>query len=291
MKKSAFDPSKRLDIYLRIGRVNTRSFLFLTESGAPVDLSSEGLTLFVKNNAGSIPNQISLSVNDGLSITDNILTIIVASSSTVSLSQGEYYWELVNGAHNQTWLNGKLFLTNGEFDGVDSDDGEIIIGSEDPIQVILNPSIGGGSGGGGVQSIVAGFGIGVDSTDPENPIVRAFPVNEVGSGSVFTSGSTISLDFGDAYISFFSGQSSISSANTVTLSGDVVASMFVFFIQISNVAGTLTFPSNFTALSSETRWNNTTKRFTASATGKYKITGTYDVSGAQWRLEFSTSFL
>jgi hypothetical protein len=137
MKKTSFDPSRRLDIYLRIDRINSRTFTFTLSDGTAFPLTYEDFSLTIKSYAGSTRNVIELTIGDGLSIVGNQL---MASVSVIRSDQdeGEYYWELYKPDTMQTWINGKAFFHNGEFDGVTDVGSSIVIGTEDPVQITLD---------------------------------------------------------------------------------------------------------------------------------------------------------
>lgn len=151
MKKASLDPSRRLDIYLRVGRVNSRTFTFTTSDGQPFPVVDEDLILIVKQNPGSIPNIVSLSYTHGLTVNDNQINVEFTVEQSSFFQTGEYYWELVNNGTSQTWINGKAIFHNGEFDGVGDESADIIIGLNDPVNVVVDqPFV---SGGGLAQNI------------------------------------------------------------------------------------------------------------------------------------------
>jgi len=123
-------------------------------------------------------------------------------------------------------------------------------------------------------------------TTVQEVVNLAVGINEVGFTDLGTGSGTLDLNFGDAYIGFFRGQTSFATAKNVTTSVDSNAFQFHFSFQISNVAATLTFPSGYTGDSSDPRWDSTNRRWTADSIGKYKVVGTFD--GAEWKVEFST---
>lgn len=111
-------------------------------------------------------------------------------------------------------------------------------------------------------------------------------INEVGFTDLGTGSGTLDLNFGDAWIGFFRGQTSFGTAKNVTISSASNAFQFHFSFEISNVAATLTFPVGYTGDFSDPRWDTDNRRWTADSIGKYKVVGTYD--GAEWKVEFST---
>lgn len=120
IKSSAFDPSKRLDLYFRINRDGAKRLTFLDSADDPYDITAIGFEFFIKEYPGAKQKVISLTIGAGLEIPAyevNILDIEVEASTTI-LNEGEYYWELYLTDQKKTWLNGKAFFSNREFDGV-----------------------------------------------------------------------------------------------------------------------------------------------------------------------------
>jgi hypothetical protein len=109
--------------------------------------------------------------------------------------------------------------------------------------------------------------------------------NEVGFTDLGTGSGTLDLNFGGAWIMFFRGQTSFSTAKSITLSNDSNGYKFDFSFTIGSVAATLTFPSDFIGDTSDTRWNTALHRWTSDATGKFRVTGTFD--GLEWFIEFT----
>lgn len=123
MKKATIDPSKRLDIYLRISRNGSITFTFLDSNGDAYNVSDFDFELFIKQNAGSRKDVISLLTSyAGFGLTFQSSNQIKATftDTITDLNEGEYYWELLLLDTNKTWLNGKAFFYNGEFDGVEN---------------------------------------------------------------------------------------------------------------------------------------------------------------------------
>jgi hypothetical protein len=141
------------------------------------------------------------------------------------------------------------------------------------------------SSGGGIQSIVAGTNVTVDATDPDNPIVNATGINEVGFTDLSTGSGTLDLNFGGQWIMFFRGQTSFSTAKSITLSNDSNGYKFDLSFTIGSVAATLTFPSGFISDTSYPGWDTALHKWTSDAIGKFRVTGTFD--GIDWFLEFT----
>jgi hypothetical protein len=126
---ATIDPSRRLDLYLRVKRAGTKKFIFVDDDGAAINVSSYSFALYVKEYAGDISNTISLSVGSGLTVGgagNNELTASFSAANT-NIKEGKYYWELVKGSTSKTYLNGEVIAHNGLFDGVINDEDTITI--------------------------------------------------------------------------------------------------------------------------------------------------------------------
>jgi hypothetical protein len=110
-------------------------------------------------------------------------------------------------------------------------------------------------------------------------------INEVGFTDLGTGSGTLDLNFGNQWIMFFRGQTSFSTAKNVSLSFDSNAYKFDFSFTIGSISATLTFPSNFIGDTSDTRWDTSLHKWTSDATGKFRVTGTFD--GIDWFVEFT----
>lgn len=141
MKKATTDPSKRLDIYLRIARNGSITFTFLDSSGAAYNISDIDFELFIKQNAGSRKDVISLLTSyAGFGLTFPTANQITATftDTITEINEGEYYWELLVLDTNKTWLNGRAFFHNGEFDGVDQSDSIVIDNDGTDVTITIN---------------------------------------------------------------------------------------------------------------------------------------------------------
>jgi hypothetical protein len=288
-KETAFDPSRRLDIFLRINRVNARTLSFFNSDGSDYNLAYQDFQVFIKRYPGDLVNQILLTIGAGLTILGNQILISLTAAQSL-LPEGEYYWELYNFDTDQTWLNGNSNFHYGKFDGV-TESGTLTIGMEDPIDIILGQTIViGGSGGGTVQSIQAGANITIDNTDPNNPIVIGQDQTGISSGDIAVGGPTLIFNFSDYFIFIFRGQASFSSPKTISLASDSNALHFEFIFTIGSVSATLTFPVGFVGDSSDPRWDAALRKWTSDfSIGKFKVTGTFD--NTNWVLDFSKAYL
>lgn len=122
MNRTTFDPSRRVDIYLRVNRVGSKTFVFSNRAGADYSLIYLDFELNIKRNQGDKKNLISLDLNSGLTISNgNQLTAALTAAQT-NINEGEYYWELYRSDIGKTWLNGLAIFHNGLFDGVNNDE-------------------------------------------------------------------------------------------------------------------------------------------------------------------------
>jgi hypothetical protein len=158
MKKATFDPARRLDLYFRVKRNGSKSFVFVNSNGEPRLLIYEEYELIIKEYAGG---RISISLP--LTISGNVLSASITEELS-NINQGEYYWELNRTDTGKTWLCGKAIFHNGVFDGVDDSTPEFTISdSGETIQITITES--GGSGG---EAYTSGNAIEVDEDNKVN---------------------------------------------------------------------------------------------------------------------------
>lgn len=135
MKRAALDPSKRLDLYLRVNRVASKTFTMVDENGDPYSLIYEDFQVVIKRYPGDRKNTIFLEIGSGISIANvNELTIDITADQS-DVDPNEYYWELYKNDIGQTWLSGVVYFHNGEFDGVINDPATLQIEEDDPISI------------------------------------------------------------------------------------------------------------------------------------------------------------
>lgn len=123
---ATFDPSRRLDLYFRVDRNGSKVLTFTNSDGQPYSLIYDEFKLIIKENSGSRKNKVLLEENAGLTISINSVTVDITSEQS-HLPTGEYYWELYNEYTGTTYLSGKAYFHNGEFDGVDNDAEDVVI--------------------------------------------------------------------------------------------------------------------------------------------------------------------
>lgn len=140
----SFDPSRRLDLHLRINRIGNVTFSFL-QNDLPFSLIYEEFEFFIKRYAGDRQKVISLEIGTGLSVDDNDLVASVTADQS-NISEGEYYWELLKLNSDQTWLSGKAWFHNGPFDNSFTTPSFTIVENGDIIQVTITPSASSASG-------------------------------------------------------------------------------------------------------------------------------------------------
>jgi hypothetical protein len=178
-KSASFDPSRRLDIYLRIDRVNSRVLAFFQDDGSEFSLIYEDFEVFISRYAGDRVKMVNLTIGSGLTISDNKLYISLTEDQS-NVNEGEYYWELYRPDTGQTWLNGYALFHNGEFDGVNPIE-PIVIGSENPVTITIDQPI--QIGGGTENAVQSVTGDGVNNADPQNPVLSYPSPSDIGAAT------------------------------------------------------------------------------------------------------------
>lgn len=103
-----------------------------------------------------------------------------------------------------------------------------------------------------------------------------------------TSGATITLDFELKMERMFIGSASFATAKTIELDNDDNALVLNFVCTITNVAGTVDFPTTFTMQTTDSRWTDASHRFTPATTGKHEFSATWD--GTDWNLKVTNAY-
>lgn len=256
MKKATTDPSKRLDLYLRINRNGIITFTFLDSVGLAYDVSGLDFELFVKQNPGTRKDVISLLTSySGFGLTFPTSNILLATftDSITEINEGEYYWELLVLDTNKTWLSGKAFFYNGEFDGVDSSTSITVNDGGDTIEISIHES----------------------GTSYNVSIL-----------SVATTSGTITFDFGNQVNRKFVGATSFATPKTIAYSNSGFANEYRAMFDITNVAAVLTFPGS--TICNAAGWDSTGKTWTPTYEGKYKFKADFD--GTNWWLEVNEAY-
>lgn len=106
--------------------------------------------------------------------------------------------------------------------------------------------------------------------------------------SVSTAGATVTLDFASKIQRLFVGSASFSSSKTIALSNTTNALVLNLVVTITNLAGTVIFPSTFTMQAVDRRWDDSTHTFTPNETGKHEFSATWD--GTDWNLKVSYAY-
>jgi len=128
MSSVSYDPAREIKLYFRIGRRQTKRFIFY-EDGEPFDIVGITWTLFIKEYPGARTNAINLTLGNGLSISiydDNILQSDFSVANT-KIREGEYYFELLRSDIPETIINGYAIFSYGVLDAENSGDIEINI--------------------------------------------------------------------------------------------------------------------------------------------------------------------
>jgi hypothetical protein len=107
------------------------------------------------------------------------------------------------------------------------------------------------------------------------------------SNSSSTASGTVTLDMNSVTQRMFIGSASFATSKTIAFSNDGSALVFSFQFEVTNVAGTLVFPSN--AVMADTNWNTGTQTWTPPGTGKYVCTGVFD--GTDWKVNIAGPYL
>lgn len=96
----------------------------------------------------------------------------------------------------------------------------------------------------------------------------------------------VDFDFQGCEKGLFVIATNLSTATTITLLNTSLAREFTFIVNVTNVAGTLTFPAGF--IMSDVRWEESNpQEFIFGDTGKYKGHAWYD--GTNWILDIAQS--
>lgn len=97
-----------------------------------------------------------------------------------------------------------------------------------------------------------------------------------------TAGSTITFDMALKYTRMFIGSAPISTPKTIALINDSAARVIPAKLNLSNLAGVLTFPTSFTMF--DARWNDTNHEFTPSVVGVHEFSAT-NYGDGEWLLK------
>lgn len=107
--------------------------------------------------------------------------------------------------------------------------------------------------------------------------------SDVTTGSVVTTGGTITLPLSNVSVGLWRGQNSFATAKAISLTDDSNGALFEFTFEITNVAATLDFGSGSVFQSTDTRFNTGTQVLTLTAIGTYTVVGR--MIGSNWWLE------
>lgn len=109
--------------------------------------------------------------------------------------------------------------------------------------------------------------------------------NRLSLETVSTAGGTITLDFANKIERMFIGSASFATSKTIAISNNTNALVLNMVLTITNVAGTVIFPTSFTMQAVDSRWTDGTHTFTPVGTGKHEFSAVFD--GTDWNLKVS----
>jgi hypothetical protein len=113
MNKFTTDPSQRLDLYFRVNSNGVPIALtFVNSDGSNYSFIYDEFQLVIKPYVGAQQNTIVLGLGTGLTLTDNVLTIVLDLPNT-NIDPGEYYWELIKNDYGRPWLTGIAYAIDG----------------------------------------------------------------------------------------------------------------------------------------------------------------------------------
>lgn len=153
----------------------------------------------------------------------------------------------------------------------------------------------GGGGGGGTITAVSGTTDRITSSGGTTPqidisatydasivtaIFTALAPYVLGSASASTAGGTITLDMDSRVQKIFVGSASFGTAKAIALSNTTNSLVLSLFLNLTNVAAVLTFPSSFTMPTWDNRWSDGAHTFTPASTGVYEFSAVFN--GTDW---------
>jgi hypothetical protein len=104
--------------------------------------------------------------------------------------------------------------------------------------------------------------------------------------TVSTASGTVTLDMNSQLQRMFVGSATFASSKTIAFSNATNALVFNFQFEVTNVAGTLVFPSS--VMMSDINWNAGTDTWTPPSIGLYECGGSYD--GTNWKVKIIGPF-
>jgi len=190
---------------------------------------------------------------------NNIQHYLELDNGTVNEAMVDYWWwsDAANASRNSDWKKA-LYI-----DGSATDVYAINTSSGTPVHTIT-----------GNLTVTGTF------TTPQSLV----------SASTSTAGATITLDFANSGVNsvqkIFTGSATFAANKTVAFSNAGSALSFAFHFEVTNVAGTLTWPAN--VIMADVNWNTTTQIWTPPTVGKYVASATFD--GTDWRVNISGAY-
>lgn len=116
------DKSRLLRLRARVNEQSVpRKLIFQNEDGSAHDISGYDFKLYVFKRDNSTIKLFTLSVDDGLEVDTNELTITI-SAERAAQNAGTYFWRLYSVDEDHTWLNGPFVFHIGESDNVEEEE-------------------------------------------------------------------------------------------------------------------------------------------------------------------------
>lgn len=241
----------------------------------------------------------------------------VLLSALLALAGGGGTWGSITGTLSAqtdlyTYLRGTRTVT-GAGASVQTDDNSLIIfNSATPFnftldQLTANTKIAFQNIGAGVVTFINGSGVTLsgEATLPAaigtefpsafvfyptatTPRISNGNANRLSLETVDTTGGTVTLDFANKIERMFIGSASFATSKTIALSNDTNALVLNMVFTITNVAGTVVFPTTFTMQTTDSRWTDGSHTFTPAVTGKYEFSAVWD--GTDWNLKVTNAY-
>lgn len=146
--KASFDPSRIVNLYFRVARNGSQVIVFKKSDGTPYEINAINFKFFIKQTPQAANSVMVLEEGTGLAIVDDSTLVISVNEDDTNLRAKAYYYELLNETEGKTWLSGKAFFHEGEFDDKEEDDVQVTVKTQGtPITLIIQSGTSGGSSG------------------------------------------------------------------------------------------------------------------------------------------------
>jgi len=109
-----FDPSKVLDIQIRVQRDGEAFFRFYDVNGDPISQTGKSYKLFIRRQAGGAAVITLQTTDSSIIITDNELKALMTVELS-NISPGRYFYELYDVTLKKTYLTGICYIVNDSF--------------------------------------------------------------------------------------------------------------------------------------------------------------------------------